>query len=935
MDTLEVVLHESDFILAQEVARSEAGWNERNDDLFFWLLHRHEHQYRGVGIGIAQDLLDCVIDKAATERGIWALVRIKGIGRVVIGSLHCHTGATQRVYATAVQDYFKSFKKKWKGYPIILGADVNEQPVWSRQENDEFNIVRTTVNLEAMLEETKKAGLKPITPEDHQLSVPTHYPRDITREGRQIDMIFVKALSTSRGRIRPGLRHCIGTDHAEMNLDILSSGTRFQPWGNDTRPRRLSNYLPEDDVLVDSTDLQKLARQCTCPKSSASYKDTEEIKTLIAHARQEDDPAVWKQVHKLRRKARKAWTRDRAAAILSGDWSAFRAYQRDRKRRKGWWGRMLEDRSAVQLTSEVQMHLEAKMSDKNKPNWGDSLDKILHSIELPIDWVPFTKEEIFETLSQMRPHTAVGKDLICVDLLKAIVLHDTLGEQFVSLTNHIVKHNQQPQEWNVSVLALLAKCAEPRAPGDLRPICVGSNFAKMTNRLVMGRLFPLLRRGSRSSACGKGRQVADLIGVMTRLRDMAHEWREPLLVAKLDISGAFDRLDRDAVIRLLLDRTRHTSMGHEVRYFVQQLEVHHLEGVVPGGGSIAVQANVGIRQGAPESAELFGLAMGLFIDEAMDSLGWKQVGAPIDDLDIELLYFQDDIFLFESSTARLARKVAIVGEHLRKGGLHLAMNKTKIVATPDYKGKMTVDIGGQAVEVQTDASIRVLGVSFNFAGPPAQQAEELLGRARAAYEEHRPLLLAKGSWKSKAYMVSMLIASTWRWAAGSVHWHKECLSKANSLQSQILRTSFKIGREQGEDWVTWNKRSLRTVRTFLHRHQFPRWSTIALTMQHQLMGHWARQTETLQDGSLIPGITMRSLLWRNQTWWERQKSLTTGRRHPRAFFPSNMERLISSALGNNWYHQAADRVKWKESLSSFLDKCDVTWASGRQSAIAN
>ena len=927
-------MQESDFISVQEIARDECGWQEHNGEQFHWLMHRHRDQYRGVAIGIAQDLLDCVIEKVATDRGMWALVRVKGYGRLVMGSLHCHTGVTQRVFADSVQRFFKAFKNKWRAYPILLGVDVNEKPTWSQVEGDEFTVINANVNMEAFLEEAMHLGLKTIAPMDSQLVTPSHYPRDSTRGGRQIDMLLVKAVQTTRVTLRPELRHCVGTDHAELHVDLLRSANRFQPWGADTRSRRLSALIPEQQMLIDDGDLRELAKRCTCPRTSLVFKDNDETKNLIAAARGTNDPKLWKQVHRERRRARKEWLRERNEAIVQGDWRAFRSYKRDRGRAKGWWGRMLVDKSAEQLTKDVSDHLQSKMRDPGRTDWGEVVENFVRMVPLQDSWDDFTKAEIFETLSHMRPHAAVGSDLVCVDLLKAVTLHAELGDQLVALVNQIVRENQQPADWNTSILALLAKCKQPSGPADLRPICIGSNFCKLTNRLVMGRVFPILRRGSRVSACGKGRQVADLVGAMTRVRDMSHEWREPLLIAKLDVAGAFDRLSRSTVAELILQRTRDRGVGREVRYLLQQLEVNQLVGQVPGGGEINIEANIGIRQGAPDSAEMFGLVMGMLLDDMVLGKSWRQIGAAIQDLDIDLFYFQDDIFLFEVSAARLARKIAIIGSTLSQAGLKLAMQKTKVIATPDYHGVMKMEIESEQVKILKGESIRVLGVSFDFASPPTQQAEELLGRARAAYAEHRPLLVAQGSRLHKANIVSMLITSTWRWVAGAVHWSKESLMKANSLQNQILRTAFRLARRRDENWMDWNMRTLREVRCYIHAHNIPRWSTLILTMQHQLLGHWARRTERLQSGHEIEAITMRCLRWRNLAWWEHQQALSCGRRHPRSFYPSNMERQVALATGRDWPRLALDRAKWKESLTKFLEMWDVKWARGRQCAIA-
>ncbi|CAE7611309.1 unnamed protein product [Symbiodinium sp. CCMP2456] len=797
----------------------------------------------------------------------------------------------------------KGIKKKWKQYPIVVGADVNEQPGWHEVEDGRFEVINANVNLSSFLEEAMRAGIWPNSPSSHLLRCPTHYPRDTTREGRQIDMILGKSVSIGNTHIRPELRHCIGTDHAELNADIFSSISRRQAWGQDTRPRRLTAILPDNDTIVDSNDLKALAKECTAPRTSPCYVDSLELKELINRAREFNDKEDWKRIHKLRKKAIRQW-------------------QKDRPRRLSRVIGPLSDKSAVELTKDVQLHLQGKMTNPSDDTWPHRLQEFINA------------EEIFETLSHMKTYTAVGLDLVCVDLIKAITLHGVLGSQLVDLINHIIYHNEQPEEWSVSVLALLAKCPEPLVPGDLRPICVGSNFSKLTNRLIMGRIFPVLRRGSSISTCGKGRQVADLIGAMTRMRDIAHEWREPLLFAKLDVAGAFDRLSRDEVAEMIVSRTKNTALGVEAQFLLRQLDINVLRGMVPGGHEISVEANVGIRQGSPDSAELFGLVMGMLLDDMLERDPWKNVGLAFKDLPVDLFFFQDDVFVFDTTAARLARKIEIIGGALSKGGLKLAMNKTKVIASPDYKGKMTLKVEDQDVTIHRNSAIRVLGVSFDLGETPAQQAEELLGRARAAYAEHRPLLVAKGSWSQKAFIISMLITATWRWSAGCVHWSRESLAKANSLQAQIFRTAFKLGRVKGETWIDWNTRTLRMVRCYLHRHQVERWSTLALRLQHQLLGHWARHCEVVKGGwEHIEGVTMRCLRWRNQAWWQEQQSLHAsglGLKHPRSFYPSNMERQIAAVAGNDWPRIAQDRNKWKESLVEYLRKWDVKWARGRQ-----
>ena len=145
-----------------------------------------------------------------------------------------------------------------------------------------------------------------------------------------------------------------------------------------------------------------------------------------------------------------------------------------------------------------------------------------------------------------------------------------------------------PETWDVSLLALLAKVDWPEKPGDLRPIAMSSCMQKCLNKLAMGRVFPVIRRPSRCSSCGSGRQAADIIGCVTRLRDVVKEWRLPALLAKLDVKGAFDKVRRSAVADLLQKRTRDGGVDMETRWLLRQLAVDKIKGVVPGGHPVEI-----------------------------------------------------------------------------------------------------------------------------------------------------------------------------------------------------------------------------------------------------------------------------------------------------------------------------------------------------------
>ena len=57
-------------------------------------------------------------------------------------------------------------------------------------------------------------------------------------------------------------------------------------------------------------------------------------------------------------------------------------------------------------------------------------------------------------------------------------------------------------------------------------------------------------------------------------------------MAKLDVTGAFDKVRRDAAAGLLGRRALGRGVDVETRWLLRQLLVNKLRGDVPGGGTI-------------------------------------------------------------------------------------------------------------------------------------------------------------------------------------------------------------------------------------------------------------------------------------------------------------------------------------------------------------
>ena len=294
-----------EIVFVQELAREHHGWNSFETEHFQWYSHRANEQWRGVAIAISLEHFDSVLHKVATPRGIWLVVRLRGLGRVILGSLHCFTGVTNAIYQAAVVEFLKACPRKYRHLPLICGVDANEVPTWNVDEENHVFADSGSSNLNLLVNEMMNIGASPCGPRDEDQRKPTHFPRDATRAGRHIDMIFCRLARLSPACVDAERRLMIGSDHGLVCSEIFSDrGPSRQVWGNDSRPRWVTHELPGDFLIIDDGDLQQLAKTYTQPRRSRAYRDDEEVKQAISVAREDMLPASWKRVHRLRRAAR-------------------------------------------------------------------------------------------------------------------------------------------------------------------------------------------------------------------------------------------------------------------------------------------------------------------------------------------------------------------------------------------------------------------------------------------------------------------------------------------------------------------------------------------------------------------------------------------------------------------------------------------------------
>ena len=144
--------------------------------------------------------------------------------------------------------------------------------------------------------------------------------------------------------------------------------------------------------------------------------------------------------------------------------------------------------------------------------------------------------------------------------------------------------------------------------GQLRPIALCSHVYKTYSRIIMQRVsaqfFPPI--GPEQTAC-RGRQAGDTTWALQNIAQLSLEWGIGLSKAKLDISRAFDSVNRRTVAKRLIEKFG-DSRPAEVTSLLMMLESEvHL--IPTEWGQCEYSVGTGVKQGALESPWLFALVV--------------------------------------------------------------------------------------------------------------------------------------------------------------------------------------------------------------------------------------------------------------------------------------------------------------------------------------
>ena len=308
-----------------------------------------------------------------------------------------------------------------------------------------------------------------------------------------------------------------------------------------------------------------------------------------------------------------------------------------------------------------------------------------HQQEEPL---PITPQEVAEALAKTKPSTASGLDSVCYTAIKAYHQADEEGKLATFFTNILRGILPVPKDWLVGKICFLPKVPRPSKVKDLRPISLTPCLGKLYSKILVSRLrstLPGYRAGQH--ACRPGTQALEAItAAQAALKIHRQATGKQLLVAKLDISQAFDTLSHHAIWRYLVDALP-SREALAVWQLCRNTSIH----LQVGSRSWTQFLHRGVLQGTSFSADLFSRVLDYFVGGLVDRWTreeneiFRRFCLP------HALLFADDILLFAPTPLDMQKKLQALQVTLRSIGLHLNLSKCCVLdgedgATPGIWG---------------------------------------------------------------------------------------------------------------------------------------------------------------------------------------------------------------------------------------------------------
>jgi len=336
---------------------------------------------------------------------------------------------------------------------------------------------------------------------------------------------------------------------------------------------------------------------------------------------------------------------------------------------------------------------------------------------------PFSLGEI-ETAAKSLPNKkAPGPDEIPNEVIKVAVA--CFPQRFSEVYNECWSKGRFPATWKTGRLVLLNKPGRPLdSPSAYRPICLLDGCGKLLEKLVVSRLRNHTSNSIADNQYGfrQGRSTLDALRRLKEIVGEATTGRVTRMVGMLtlDVRNAFNSAPWKAILEAAKAKKIPKEISQIISDYLAERKI--IVRSPTGGVSFEKKVSMGVPQGSVLGPDLWNL----FYDELL------RLRMPDG---VELLAYADDVAVLCSSEVpyvieeRLEETFVIINAWMSTHGLQLAPEKSEAILITKRRvfNEISVNCAGHIIESQ--ASIRYLGVQIDKKMGFNTHAEIAAGRA--------------------------------------------------------------------------------------------------------------------------------------------------------------------------------------------------------------
>ena len=311
---------------------------------------------------------------------------------------------------------------------------------------------------------------------------------------------------------------------------------------------------------------------------------------------------------------------------------------------------------------------------------------------------PPSLEEVNKSISGLKNHKAAGPDTIPAELLK--YGGDATLHQLFDFIQTCWQTGHVPQQFkDGKIIFIYKKKGDKAVCGNSRGITLLSHGGKALARVMLSRLINnIAERVLPESQCGfrRERSTVDMIFVARQLQEKCREQHKDLYAAFVDLSKAFDTVNREALWKLL------AKFGCPPKMITLISALHDgmtATVVANGGESESFESSVGVRQGCVLAPILFNLFVsaittlvhqnnninetGVHVNYRLDGnlfdLSRLKARTRVSTVTVNELQYADDAAWVSHTAIDLQQTLSAVNAAYSRSGLAVNTSKTEVL----------------------------------------------------------------------------------------------------------------------------------------------------------------------------------------------------------------------------------------------------------------